>query len=104
LSEATKTYTPLQLSSDAYGSDPMLPPFLTATSPSTLTLLVHLDAEKPNLEAKWVKSGDIQEWLKSMFGRMFWAKGDAADGWEKKIQVLDPDPVRLTFVLNHLFR
>jgi len=39
-----------------------------------------------------VKSGDVQEWLKSMFGRMFWVAGDAADGWEKKIGVMDPDP------------
>lgn len=28
-----------------------------------------------------------------MFGRMFWVTGDAADGWEKKIEVVDPDPV-----------
>jgi 20S proteasome subunit alpha 6 len=28
-----------------------------------------------------------------MFGRMFWVSGDAAEGWEKKIQVVDPDPV-----------
>jgi 20S proteasome subunit alpha 6 len=40
-----------------------------------------------------VKSGDVQEWLKSMFGRMFWVAGDAADGWERKIEVVDPDPV-----------
>lgn len=30
-----------------------------------------------------------------MFGRMFWVAGDAAEGWEKKIQVVDPDPVCL---------
>jgi 20S proteasome subunit alpha 6 len=40
-----------------------------------------------------VKSGDVQEWLKSMFGRMFWLARDAAGGWEKKIEVVDPDPV-----------
>jgi hypothetical protein len=32
-----------------------------------------------------------------MFGRMFWVAGDAAEGWEKKIEVVDPDPVRFTF-------
>ena len=58
-----------------------------------MTLLVHLDTERPLSEPKWVKSGDVQEWLKSMFGRMFWATGDTADGWEKKIAVVDPDPV-----------
>lgn len=56
--------------------------------------MVHLDTERPLSEPKWVKSGDVQEWLKSMFGRMFWVAGDAADGWEKKIAVVDPDPVR----------
>jgi len=58
-------------------------------------MLVYLDTERPLSEPKWVKSGDVQEWLKSMFGRMFWASGEsAADGWEKKIGVIDPDPVR----------
>jgi 20S proteasome subunit alpha 6 len=79
----------------------MLPPFLKAPSSSKLTLLVHLDAEKPNVEPKWVKSGDIQEWLKTMFGRMFWVRGDVADGWEKKIEVVDPDPVR-DFLINDI--
>lgn len=26
---------------------------------------------------------------------MFWVAGDAAEGWEKKIQVVDPDPVSI---------
>jgi hypothetical protein len=34
--------------------------------------------------------------MKSMFGRMFWVAGDAADGWEKKIEVVDPDPVSIS--------
>jgi len=33
-----------------------------------------------------------------MFGRMFWVAGDAAEGWEKKIDVVDPDPVRFLAV------
>jgi 20S proteasome subunit alpha 6 len=58
-------------------------------------MIVHLDTQRPLSEPKWVKSGDVQEWLKSMFGRMFWVAGDAAEeGWEKKIEVADPDPVR----------
>jgi hypothetical protein len=63
-------------------------------------MLVHLDTARPLSEPKWAKSGDIQEWLKSMFGRMFWVAGDAAEGWEKKIQVVDPDPVRFNFILQ----
>jgi 20S proteasome subunit alpha 6 len=74
--------------------DTTLPPFSSMDLPTTITLLVYLDKDKPLSEPKWVKSGDIQEWMKSMFGRMFWVAGDAADGWEKKIQVMDPDPVR----------
>lgn len=69
-----------------------MPPFLKTTT-GNLQLLVYLDTARPLSEPKWAKTGDIQEWLKSMFGRMFWVAGDAAEGWEKKIQVVDPDPV-----------
>ena len=90
LSEATKKYTPLQSASEAYESDPMFPPLLTAKLPSKLSLVIHLDTEKPIPEAKWVKTGDIHEWVRSTFGRIF---SDAGEGWEKKIVVQDPDPV-----------
>jgi 20S proteasome subunit alpha 6 len=72
-----------------------LPPFAKVTIPSTLLVTVYLDTERPLSEPKWAKSGDIQDWLKSMFGRMFWVAGDAAEGWEKKILVVDPDPVNI---------
>ncbi|KAI0260918.1 hypothetical protein BC834DRAFT_830933 [Gloeopeniophorella convolvens] len=92
LSEATKSYSSLETLSPTVESDPTVPPFSKAAMPSEVTLLVHLDTERPLSEPKWVKSGDVQEWLKSMFGRMFWVAGDAAEGWEKKIEVVDPDP------------
>lgn len=92
LSDATKSYSPLPTLSEASSTDETLPSFSKATLPSKITLMVHLDTERPLSEPKWVKSGDVQEWLKSMFGRMFWVAGDAADGWEKKIAVVDPDP------------
>jgi 20S proteasome subunit alpha 6 len=94
LSEATKSYLLLETypTSDL---DPTVPPFSKAASPLSLMMIVHLDTQRPLSEPKWVKSGDVQEWLKSMFGRMFWVAGDAAEeGWEKKIEVADPDPVR----------
>jgi hypothetical protein len=72
-----------------------VPPFFQATS-ATLQLLVYLDTTRPLSEPKWAKTGDTQEWLKSMFGRMFWVAGDAADGWEKRIHVVDPDPVYIS--------
>ena len=61
-------------------------------------LTAYLDKEKPLSEPRWVKTGDVHDWLKSMFGRMFWVSGDAAaDGWEKKIEVMDADPVSPPF-------
>lgn len=90
LSEAAKKYTPLQPSSEVYESDPMFPPLLIAELPSKLSLVIHLDSEKPIPEAKWVKTGDIHEWVRSTFGRIF---TDVGDGWEKRIVVQDPDPV-----------
>ncbi|EGO27238.1 hypothetical protein SERLADRAFT_460293 [Serpula lacrymans var. lacrymans S7.9] len=92
LSDTTKSYLPLQTLSDASESDKTIPTFSKAAIPSKISLTVHLDTDRPLSEPKWVKSGDVQEWLKSMFGRMFWVAGDAADGWEKKIEVVDPDP------------
>ena len=90
LSDAAKKYTPLQFSSEACESDPMFPSLLSAKFPSKLSLVIHLDTEKPIPEAKWVKTGDIHEWVRSTFGRIF---SGASEGWEKKIVVQDPDPV-----------
>lgn len=92
LSDTTRSYLPLPTLGDAPNSDPSLPPFSKAAIPSQLMMAVYLDTERPLSEPKWVKSGDVQEWLKSMFGRMFWVAGDAADGWERRIEVVDPDP------------
>ncbi|KAG6819203.1 hypothetical protein H0H93_014376 [Arthromyces matolae] len=94
LSDLTKSYLPLETiyENPEQEGDDTLPPFKKATLPSTITLCVYLDTARPLSEPKWAKTGDIHDWLKSMFGRMFWVAGDAADGWEKKIQVVDPDP------------
>lgn len=74
-----------------------MPPFRKASLPLKAVLVAYLDKDRPLSEPRWVKTGDVQDWLKSMFGRMFWVAGDeAADGWEKKIEVVDPDPVRTT--------
>jgi 20S proteasome subunit alpha 6 len=102
LSEATKSYSSLDILSPTVELDPTVPPFSKANVPSEVTLLVHLDRARPLSEPKWVKSGDVQEWLKSMFGRMIWLPGDVAGGWEKKVEVVDPDPV--SFYLCCRFR
>ncbi|KZT26886.1 hypothetical protein NEOLEDRAFT_1131354 [Neolentinus lepideus HHB14362 ss-1] len=92
LSDTTRSYLPLPSLSNSADSDATLPPFAKLALPTKLTMVVYLDTERPLSEPKWVKSGDVQEWLKSMFGRMFWVAGDAADGWERRIEVVDPDP------------
>ncbi|KAF8631219.1 hypothetical protein AX15_002550 [Amanita polypyramis BW_CC] len=92
LSEITKSYHLLQQTLEVAESDPTISPFAKAPIPSSVTLLVYLDTTRPLSEPKWAKTGDVQDWLKSMFGRMFWVAGEAAEGWEKKIQVVDPDP------------
>lgn len=92
LSEATKSCSLLPTVCEASGADETIPPFWKHSLPLKMNLIVYLDTERPLSEPKWVKSGDVQEWLKSIFGRMFWVAGAAADGWEKKIEVTDPDP------------
>lgn len=88
------TYISLELS-EQLESDPTVPPLWKAKIPSEVQLVLYLDKEKPLSEPRWVKTGDVQEWLRSMFGRMFWVAGDAADGWERRAEIVDPDPVRM---------
>lgn len=92
LSDTTHSYVPLLSSVEAVESDLTLPPFIKSELPTNVTLVAYLDITRPLSEPKWVKTGDIQDWLRSMFGRMFWVAGDAAEGWEKKIAIVDPDP------------
>ena len=99
LSELTKSYLPLLTDPDASTTpDITVPPFSKVPVPSALSLVVYLDTARPLSEPKWAKNGDVQDWLKSMFGRMFWVAGEAAEGWEKKIHVVDPDPVWFIYI------
>ena len=107
-SETAASYLLLEMT-EATEADPTVPSFSKAALPMKMTLIAHLDRQRPLSEPRWVKTGDVQEWLKSMFGRMFWVAGDAAGGWEKKISVVDPDPVsdgvkRYLLLLLNLFR
>ncbi|PCH41623.1 hypothetical protein WOLCODRAFT_137501 [Wolfiporia cocos MD-104 SS10] len=91
-SDETTSYVPLE-TSESLEVDPAFPTLTKLTLPTQITMIARLDRERPLPEPRWVKSGDIQEFLRSMHGRMFWVAGDAAsDGWEKKIEVADPDP------------
>jgi hypothetical protein len=69
-----------------------LPEFYPSSLPSkscwslayarNLSESIHLATDRPLSEPKWVKSRDVQKWLKSVFGRMFWVAKDAADRWK----------------------
>lgn len=72
-------------------SDPLIPPFASMTA-SEAELTVFLDREKPLSAPKWVKSGDLQEWLRSTLGKPAAMGGE--DSWIGRIEVVDPDPVR----------
>ncbi|KIK65581.1 hypothetical protein GYMLUDRAFT_70680 [Collybiopsis luxurians FD-317 M1] len=93
-SDVNKGYAPLSLQGkdESEWSDSTIPPFVDDTASKTVTLIAYLDTKRPLSEPRWLRTGDIQDWLKSIFGRMFWVAGDAAEGWEKKITVVDPDP------------
>jgi len=93
LNEATNSYSSLTGLSEASGSDVTLPPFWKCASPAKIVLRVYLDKERPLTEPKWVKSGDVHEWLKDLLGGRFWVAGDAV-GWEKRIEVTNPDPAQ----------
>jgi hypothetical protein len=84
-------------------SDNALPPLYGET---TVTFHVFLDLENPLSVPRWVKTGDVDDWLQTMFGASAMSvKGvngkqdEGSDstptrGWEGKITVVDPDPVR----------
>ncbi|KAJ7591369.1 hypothetical protein C8J56DRAFT_935335 [Mycena floridula] len=92
VSDVTKSYTPLQIISGIAETDPTVPPFAQVSLPTSILLTAYLDMSRPLSEPRWVRTGDTAEWLRSMFGRMFWTAGDASEGWEKRISVEDPDP------------
>lgn len=87
LSDA-KTYANMSniLANDSE-TDATVPPFSKLTLPTSVHLIARLDVHRPLSEPKWARSGDIQEWLKSMLG-----SDDASGGWGHKIHVVDPDP------------
>jgi hypothetical protein len=54
-------------------------------------LIAYLDRNKPLSEPKWVRTGDVEDLLYSVFYKN--VQGRAA--WANKVVVVDPDPVRL---------
>ncbi|TRM68411.1 hypothetical protein BD626DRAFT_481639 [Schizophyllum amplum] len=94
LTEPETLYLTMQTITDMAEKDQTIPPLARLVDlPTQLTLVAYMDTERPLSEAKWARTGDVQEWLKSMFGRMFWVAAGADNGWEKRIIVMDPDPL-----------
>ncbi|KAL1732718.1 hypothetical protein EV714DRAFT_270348 [Schizophyllum commune] len=94
LTEPETLYLTMQTITEMAEKDPSIPPLARLTNfPTQLTLIAYLDTDRPLSEAKWARTGDVHEWLKNMFGRMFWVAGGADNGWEKRIVVMDPDPL-----------
>lgn len=66
--------------------------FITCTT----TLIIHLDRFSAQPEAKWIKTGDVDEWMYAIAGfAPAAASSTSADGvhaWSSKLHVLDPDP------------
>ncbi|KAG8896841.1 hypothetical protein FRC00_005200 [Tulasnella sp. 408] len=94
LEESTQAYKPVPHSS--YDNDRTIPPFpkylaSAASRPVKLRLLLYLDKDKPLSEPKWVKTGDIEDWLKTMFGPVKTGPQTYAS-WSGKIAIVDPDP------------
>ncbi|KAF8322261.1 hypothetical protein DL93DRAFT_2163096 [Clavulina sp. PMI_390] len=91
LSEITKEYVPATTTTDDalapdFGS--LLAPKMEDDSPVTVELVAYLDRLKPLSEPKWVRTGEVDDMLSSVFARN--AQGRAV--WEGKVDVADPDP------------
>ncbi|CAE6458884.1 unnamed protein product [Rhizoctonia solani] len=90
--ESTQRYELITPYAATQGDDLTIPDLSkTGHTPSEITIVVHLDRDKPLTETKWVKTGDLDEWLSNEFGPLRPDPSGQAN-WSGKIQVADPDP------------
>ncbi len=86
--------------------DPTLPPLHLLTPgilPSQpIRLVAYLDKEKSLTEAKWVKTGNVEDWIRSgsKVGLPKRGEGEAGEGWGGKIDVMDPDAVSVHCLMH----
>jgi hypothetical protein len=68
----------------------------SAMNSDEMTITVMLDAVSPKQELRWVKTGDVEEWLSAFpgFQSSFASTSGAkvVHAWTDKIHVVDPDP------------
>jgi hypothetical protein len=96
----------------SFGWTPPIHNLVASTSPAdapypemkteTFKVIAYLDQERPLSEPKWIKTGNVEEWLGEIFGPLEGGKGL---GWRGKFEILDPEPVRfdLPFAFHRLF-
>ncbi|BGP32442.1 hypothetical protein JCM10296v2_004223 [Rhodotorula toruloides] len=103
----THSWEPSDESEEEHYLDPLLPPLhrLLRTSDTTtdsaatfshdtITIVAQLDRLNPLTEARWVKTGDVDNWIVSL-GISSGAnpkQTDKLSEWRNKIKVVDPDP------------
>ena len=73
---------------------------LLQVAPTVVNLTAYLDRLKPLSEPKWVRTGDIEEWLSAVFNSRAVKGSEAREVWSGKIDVTDPDPVSTTYVVT----
>lgn len=61
-----------------------------APAQKVVTIALTLEKAAPATEAKWLKTGDVEEWLSSLPG--FPSHSPLDLSWHQKIHVVDPDP------------
>lgn len=92
LSDITRDYVPATYTKD----DPTLPNFaslLQTGLPTEVDLVAYLDRVKPLSEPKWVRTGDVDEFLQNVFAK----NAQGRKSWLGKVEVADPDPVCFIF-------
>ncbi|BGP24996.1 proteasome subunit alpha type 1 [Rhodotorula toruloides] len=107
----TRSWEPSHDSTEEQELDPLLPPLhrlqsdfdsltdsataLPATfAHETITIVAQLDRLNPLTEARWVKTGDVDNWIVSL-GISSGAnpkETDKLSEWRNKVKVVDPDP------------
>ncbi|KAB5589964.1 Protein IWS1 [Ceratobasidium theobromae] len=90
--DSTQRYELITPHTATLGGDLTIPDLSkVGRAPAEITVVVHLDRDKPLTETKWVKTGDLDEWLSNEFGPLRPDPSGRAS-WSGKIEVADPDP------------
>lgn len=64
-------------------------------SPDHITVVATMDRANPLTEARWVKTGEVEQWILSLAlaNGSDIKKEEQLSAWRGKIEVVDPEPV-----------